>query len=64
MESINSYEKIHRNVLWKRGALEQRCSENSGQNPWKILLREFTVKVTCDTAFLKINSLTSIIEEV
>ena len=51
-------------MLWIKGALEQRCTENSIQNPWKVLVRYFTAKVTVDAAFLKINSFTSIFEEV
>ena len=40
-------------MLWKRGALEQRCTE-TGQNSWKIPVRQFLAKVADDAAFLKL----------
>ena len=50
-------------MLWKRGALKQKCTENSSQNPWKILMRKFIFKFTGDGPLLKINTFTKIFEE-
>ena len=40
------------------------CRENYIQNPLKILVRKFTAQVTGNADFLKINSFTSVFEEV
>ena len=39
----------------ERGAVLQRFTEETCQNPWNEPARKFTVKAACEAAFLKIN---------
>ena len=56
----NRKENMHWWMFWKNGALEEKCTENCGQNSYKIPVRKLIAEVAGNAVFLKINSVTSI----